>query len=82
MEKEIARKLIEHRINVLMGGEKKKFDADALELARKLGYKIVYAKKELEDVNGKYVLGLFAESYIPYVLDRDENAPSLLDMTK
>ena len=82
MEKEIARQLIEHRINVLMGGGKKEFDANTLKLARELGYKIIYTKKELEDVDGKYVLGLFAESHIPYVLDRDGNTPSLLDMTK
>jgi len=36
----------------------------------------------LERANGRYVLGLFADDNIPFVLDRGPNTPSLLNMTK
>ncbi|ALM76338.1 alkaline phosphatase [Thermococcus barophilus] len=82
MEAEIAKQLIEHRINVLFGGGKKKFDEATLELAKKYGYEVIFDKEGLEKANGEYVLGLFASSHIPYVLDRTENDVGLLDMTK
>ncbi len=80
-EKEIARQLIEHKVNVLLGGGIKEFDESTLRLARDLGYQIVYSRTELENVDGEYVLGLFARSHIPYVLDRDEKTPTLVEMT-
>jgi len=82
MEEEIARQLIQHKVNVLFGGGKGKFDERTLNLAKKYGYEVVFDRKGLEEVSGDYVLGLFADSHIPYVLDRDANTPSLLDMTK
>jgi len=82
MEKEIAKQLIKEKVNVLFGGGKKKFDSDTLKLAEKMGYKVVYTKKDLESVDGNYVLGLFSDSHMPYVLDRDEDTVGLLDMTK
>ena len=82
MEKEIARQLIKNRVNVLFGGGKREFDNDTLKLAEKMGYKIVYTKEELENVDGNYVLGLFSDSHMPYVLDRDRDDVGLLDMTK
>jgi len=82
MEKEIARQLIEHKVNVLFGGGKREFDTETLDLARRNGYKVIYTKDELKSVDGDYVLGLFAESHMPYVLDRDNNTVGLLDMTK
>ena len=82
MEKEIARQLIEHKVNVLFGGGKREFDTETLDLARRNGYKVIYTKDELKNVDGEYVLGLFSESHMPYVLDRDNNTVGLLDMTK
>ncbi len=82
MENVIARQLIEHRVNVLLGGGAKYFDEKTLKLAKKYGYVIVHDKKSLERAKGKYILGLFAKSNIPFVLDRSKNIPSLLDMTK
>ena len=51
-------------------------------MAKRLGYKVIYTKEELEKVEGNYILGLFVKSNIPYILDRDKNIPSLLEMTK
>ncbi|HIQ39330.1 MAG TPA: alkaline phosphatase [Methanothermococcus okinawensis] len=82
MEKEIARQLIEKRVNVLFGGGKREFDNNTLKLAEDIGYKVIYTKEELEDIDGKYVLGLFSDSHIPYVLDRNTDTVGLLDMTK
>ncbi|GBF36395.1 alkaline phosphatase [Methanofervidicoccus abyssi] len=82
MEEEIARQLIEEKVNVLFGGGKEKFSDDILKLAKKNGYEVVYTREGLESANGKYVLGLFADSHIPYVLDRDNKTVGLLEMTK
>lgn len=82
MEKEIAKQLILSKVNVLFGGGKREFDSETIELAKRLGYKVIYTRDELKKVEGDYILGLFADSHIPYVLDRDENIPSLLEMTK
>lgn len=82
MEEEIAKQLIMHKVNVLLGGGKEKFDEKTLELAKKQGYKVVFTKEELEKVEGDYILGLFAESHIPYVLDRKPDDVGLLEMTK
>lgn len=81
MEAEIAEQLIEHGVDVLMGGGLKYFPEDLLEKAREAGYTIIFNKTQLLELeDAKKVLGLFAESHIPYVLDRDETVPSLVDM--
>ncbi|MDK2914871.1 MAG: alkaline phosphatase [Thermococcaceae archaeon] len=82
MEDEIARQLILHRVNVLLGGGKKEFDEDTLKMAEDYGYNIVFTKEELEKSEGDFILGLFADSHIPYVLDREPGDVGLLDMTK
>lgn len=82
MEEEIANQLIEEKVNVLFGGGKKIFSDDKIKLAKKNGYKVVYTREELENVDGKYALGLFSDSHIPYVLDRDDKTVGLLEMTK
>ena len=81
MEVEIAEQLIEHGVDVLMGGGLKRFSEDLLEKAREEGYTVIFNKTQLLELEGaKKVLGLFAWSHIPYVLDRDETVPSLVDM--
>ncbi|WP_198300092.1 alkaline phosphatase [Thermococcus thioreducens] len=82
MEAEIAKQLVENRVNVLFGGGKKYFDDETLNLAKAYGYQVVFDKAGLESASGDYVLGLFSSSHIPYVLDRTENDVGLLDMTK
>ncbi|WP_456419421.1 alkaline phosphatase [Methanocaldococcus infernus] len=82
MEKEIAKQYLEKKINVLLGGGKEEFSNELLEKYKEEGYEIVYNKDQLEKANSKYLLGLFSDSHIPYVLDRNEDVPSLLDMTK
>ncbi len=82
MEKIIAEQLIEHRVNVLFGGGLDEFNNSTLTLARELGYDVVYNRTQLERVRGKYVLGLFAKSNIPFVLDRGRSVPSLPTMTE
>ncbi len=81
-EKEIAPQLLNHKVNVLFGGGKKYFNEDLLKVAEEKGYDIAYNNNSLNSLNSKYSLGLFADSHIPYVLDRDNNTPSLKDMTK
>ncbi|WP_456472725.1 alkaline phosphatase [Methanocaldococcus sp.] len=81
-EREIAKQYLEHKINVLLGGGKEMFSPELLEKYKDAGYTIVYNKNELEDANGNYLLGLFADSHIPYVLDRNKDDVGLLDMTK
>nr|BAH80319.1 alkaline phosphatase [synthetic construct] len=82
MEEEIARQLIAHRVNVLLGGGRKKFDENTLKMAKEQGYNIVFTKEELEKAEGEFILGLFADSHIPYVLDRKPEDVGLLEMTK
>ncbi|AEC51613.1 alkaline phosphatase IV precursor [Pyrococcus sp. NA2] len=83
MEKEIAKQLILHNVTVLMGGGRKKFSRETLEFAKKLGYTIVYTRDELMNVSEvRKLLGLFADSHIPFVLDRKESDVGLLEMTK
>lgn len=79
LKHEILEQMIS-KVDVLLGGGAKEFDL--LKKAESCGYEIVYDKRSLENVKCKKLIGLFSQSHIPYVLDRDNNTPSLLDMTK
>lgn len=69
-------------VDVMMGGQKRDFtEAGVLELADWKGYEIVETERELNRVNEAPLLGLFTEeSHMPYVLNRDDKHPSLVDM--
>ncbi|MEV5982534.1 alkaline phosphatase [Streptomyces sp. NPDC052114] len=75
----IAEQSVNHKVDVLLGGGKQRFDQKVTdgkykgltvtEQARKLGYQVVTDDKELAKVksvkNGKPVLGLFAPGNVP-----------------
>jgi alkaline phosphatase len=88
---EIAKQILNNDVEVVLGGGREDFmeeeaGEDLIAKAKKMGYQYVSDKKQLERVipmNGK-VLGLFNNSYMNYIQDRDEvdsQEPSLLEMT-
>ena len=100
MEDEIARQYLELEVDVLLGGGLKHFqrtgesgksDAAPLERIREFkakGYSFVQNRKELSaNADRQKLLGLFAESHIPYAIDRKYDkslatTPGLSDMFK
>ena len=89
---EIAKQALNNDVDVMLGGGREDFTEeeageDLIAKAKEKGYQYVSDKTQLEKVvamNGK-VLGLFNDSYMNYVLDRDDvdsNEPSMEAMTK
>ncbi|RNB83455.1 alkaline phosphatase [Brevibacillus fluminis] len=88
----IASQYLDSGVNVFFGGGKvnfvtkeekgKRTDKSIIADFEAKGYKTAFDKKGLEAIpaNSGKALGLFASAEIPYVLDRDENTPSLKDM--
>lgn len=87
----IAKQILNNDIEVILGGGREDFQKeeageDLIAKAKKMGYQYVSDKKQLERVvpmKGK-VLGLFNDSYMNYLQDREEvdsNEPTLLEMT-
>ena len=94
-ENEIASQmLIEHDIDVLLGGGKRYFVSkkdggkredgkNLIQEAKKKGYDVVENEKALGNAEGKKLLGLFNNSHMTYELDRDlTKEPSLNEMTE
>ncbi|MDI3280079.1 MAG: alkaline phosphatase [Bacillota bacterium] len=93
-EQEIAVDMLNHNVDVLLGGGKgyfvpaaqkgKRTDGrDLIAEARSKGYTFVETKDELNKVTGGKVLGLFKSSHLSYELDRDPaREPSLAEMTR
>ncbi|MBT2215598.1 alkaline phosphatase [Virgibacillus dakarensis] len=85
--------LLNHDIEVLLGGGKRHFlpkdeggkredGKNLLNAAKEKGYKLIENKKELENADADKLLGLFNESHMSYELDRDlTGEPSLQSMT-
>ena len=74
----------EHKIDVLLGGGTNLFersDRDLTEEFQNDGYSYVTNKQELLDNEDKQVLGLFAPAGMPKMIDREDKAPSLEEMT-
>lgn len=74
----------QHKVDVLLGGGAKYFGKENDQLDKKFekdGYAVAHNKDELAKAKGDKVLGLFADENLPYMIDRDENVPSLADMT-
>lgn len=74
-----------HKIDVLLGGGKDLFlrqDRNLVEEFQKDGYSYVSNRKELLKDKNKQVIGLFAPAGMPKMIDRDQNTPSLEEMTK
>ncbi|RAK08157.1 alkaline phosphatase [Halanaerobium saccharolyticum] len=92
MGAEIAKQAINNEVDVMLGGGREDFmeekaGEDLIAKAKENGYQYVSDKTQLEKViamNGK-LLGLFNDSYMNYVNDRDDvdsNEPSMEAMTK
>lgn len=83
MERDIAIQQLERRIDVMMGGGSRFFSAKVL--ARGKDAVIVRTAEELakhQPVAGKPTVGLFANSHVPFVVDREPTVPSLTTMTE
>jgi len=89
---EIAKQAIANNVDVMLGGGREDFmeeeaGEDLIAKAKENGYQYVSDKTQLEKVvplNGK-LLGLFNESYMNYINDRDDlgsNEPTMEAMTK
>ncbi len=97
MENEIAGQMLDAQIDVILGGGRRHFipearggdrsdDRDLLQEASAIGYQVIGDMDALEDVQGGPVLGLFAESHMPYEIDVAENdasyVPHIVRMTR
>lgn len=92
----IAQYYLEQKLDVVMGGGDKYFNAtvrqdkvDMYKAYQKAGYNVVKSKNELLQVsNDKPILGVFAADALPYSIDRANDKilatekPSLAEMTK
>ncbi|WP_061809732.1 alkaline phosphatase [Rossellomorea vietnamensis] len=73
-----------HKIDVMLGGGTDFFERDDRNIAeqfKKDGYSYVKSADELKKDKNDQILGLFAESGMDKMIDRDEKQPSLADMT-
>lgn len=82
MEDMIAQQMIERRVDVIMGGGDKHFPGELL--AAQSDLRVVRNAGQLESapIDGNRLLGLFARSHVPYVLDRMPWVPGLAAMTR
>lgn len=74
-----------HKVDVLLGGGQDLFirqDRDLTKEFEEAGYNYVTNRNELLENNDTQLLGLFAEAGLPKMIDRDENTPSLEEMTE
>lgn len=73
-----------HKVDVMLGGGSSNFiraDRNLTEEFKKDGYSYVTNREQMmKDKNGQ-VLGLFAPGGLPKMIDRDEDTPSLEEMT-
>lgn len=86
---EIAKQLIENKVEILLGGgkayfipstqegSKRKDKLNLLELAKQQGYQFVETKEDLEKIKDGYVLGLFQSGF----LTTSPPEPTLADLT-
>lgn len=78
-EKEIAQQYLDRRVDVLLGGGRKFFDADLQGKYSAAGYELVQnreALRKLGHASFKPLLGLFADGYHAFEIDR-KNVPAL-----
>ncbi|NKE34653.1 alkaline phosphatase [Natronococcus sp. JC468] len=81
MEEAIAEQYVDSDVDVLMGGGRREFSDDVLERMREAGYEVLLDADDLQNAGEDRLLGLFADSHVPYTLDRDGSVPSLPEMT-
>ena len=94
MEDEIAVQYLEHKYDLLMGGGLRHFVAserdderDLLTAYRREGYQVVRDREDLNLLStDRKLLGLFADSHLPYTIDRnhvkeiEQSVPTLNEM--
>ncbi|WP_257348149.1 alkaline phosphatase [Pseudalkalibacillus decolorationis] len=92
-ENEIAVQMLNHGVEVLLGGGKRQFiskaeggkrtdSKDLLQVAKEKGYTYVDDKSSLEKTKGDKLLGLFNNSHMTWELDRElTDEPALSKMT-
>lgn len=78
-EKDIAKFIPRSGFDLFMGGGWKYVSHLENELLNN-GYKIVKKKEDLS-INDKKIFGIFSETHMNYEVDRQENEPSLSEMT-
>ncbi|WP_377890661.1 alkaline phosphatase [Alkalihalobacillus sp. R86527] len=74
----------EHKVDVILGGGTQYFEREDRDLAgdfQKDGYSYVTNKEDLMNDKNDQIVGLFAPKGMDKMIDRDENTPSLSDMT-
>ncbi|MFV9511305.1 alkaline phosphatase [Tepidibacillus sp. LV47] len=74
-----------HKIDVMLGGGLKNFvrkDRNLVSEFKKDGYSYVTTREELIEDNNKQILGLFAPGGLDKMIDRDDQTPSLQEMTQ
>ncbi|KXG77387.1 Alkaline phosphatase 3 [Fervidicola ferrireducens] len=93
-ENEIAVDMLNHKVDVLLGGGKQHFISkeqggkredgrDLIAEAKKMGYTVVENRDEMLKVTRGKLLGLFKMSHLSFEIDRDSGRePSLAEMTK
>ncbi|MFP4157865.1 MAG: alkaline phosphatase [Opitutales bacterium] len=88
MEDEIARQYLAHEVDLLLGGGVRHFiqeqkDGSVVDLLprfKEKGYHIARNRRELKKAKkSQRLLGLFADSHVPYAIDR-KNDPALADV--
>jgi alkaline phosphatase len=78
-EEEIAKQYLERKVDVLLGGGQKFFNAELRGKYAAAGYDFVETRDALKTLPNnvlKPILGLFSSSYIPFSIDRN-NVPEL-----
>jgi alkaline phosphatase len=81
LQPEIAQQYLERGVDVILGGGWTHFDNNLKNAYEKFGYKIVQNRNDLLAVKERQpLLGLFAEKYIPFEIDRI-NTPELKAFT-
>jgi alkaline phosphatase len=80
MEDIIAADLVDRKIDVAMGGGLRHFPEMLMSSAGDLQRPRTRADLLAASPSGR-LLGLWNKSHVPYVLDRDDTCPSLMDMT-
>ncbi len=81
LQPEIAKQYLERGVDVILGGGWTHFDNNLKNAYEKSGYKIIQNRDDLLAVKGRQpLLGLFAEKYIPFEIDRI-NTPELKAFT-
>jgi alkaline phosphatase len=81
LQPEIAQQYLERGVDVILGGGWTHFDNNLKNAYEKFGYKIVQNREDLlAHKERRPVLGLFAEKYIPFEIDR-LNTPELKAFT-